>query len=104
MPAFDHDRMPPKTDLGQRLQRYPQLQTKIESLLDIVENASGEVVKADDAEEQLFAELRRLGLQALQDWAARKQARLEADFDQRRDCSRKEKKDSTGTAVSALSR
>lgn len=91
----------PEEDFFQRLQRYPQLQAKFEELLNIVENSSGDVVKADEAEERVFQEIRLLGLQALQAWAQRKHARVKVEYDQREDFSSKEKKSSLGRLGSA---
>lgn len=75
-----------------RLQRHPELQAKVDALLDIVDNASGDALKADEAEQLVFEELRLLGQQAIQAWAERKQQRVEADTDARSDLARKQKK------------
>src|SRR5215510_9045957 len=75
-----------------RLQRHPELQAKFDALLDIVDNAAGDALKADEAEQLVFEELRRMGQQAIQAWAERKQQRVEADCDARSDLGRKEKK------------
>jgi hypothetical protein len=75
-----------------RLQRYPELQAKFDALLDVVENASGDATKADEAEQRVFEELRHMGQQAIQAWAERKQQRIEADCNARSDLARKEKK------------
>jgi hypothetical protein len=74
----DHGQTPPKNsvDFLERLQRYPQLQAKFEALLDVVENASGDVVKAHEAEQRVFEELRQIGQDALQAWAERKHQKL----------------------------
>jgi len=79
-------------DFFERLQRHPQLRAKFESLLDVVENASGDVVKAHEAEERVFEELRQMGRDAIQAWAERKHQKLVADCDARSDLSRKQKK------------
>ncbi len=94
----------PEEDFFQRLQRYPDLQARFEELLKVVENASGDVVKADEAEERVFQEIRLLGRQALQTWAERKHARVQVEFEQSAELSRKEKKSSLGKAVSAKSK
>jgi len=83
--------------LVERLQCYPMLRVRIEALLEVVENASGDVVKADEAEERVVQEIRQMGQEALQAWAERKQRRLEADYDRRPDVCHKEKKSSLGT-------
>jgi hypothetical protein len=75
-----------------RLQRHPELQAKVDALLDIVDNAAGDALKADEAEQLVFEELRRMGQQAIQAWAERKQQRVESDCDARSDLARKEKK------------
>lgn len=52
-------------------------------------------------QQRVVEELRQMGHEALQAWAERKQARVEAASDQRADLSRKEKKGSPGTPASA---
>ena len=84
-----------------RLQRHPELQAKFDALLDIVDNASGDALKADEAEQLLFEQLRRMGQQAIQSWAERKQQRVEADSDARSDLARKEKKASLADSLRA---
>lgn len=75
-----------------RLQRHPELQAKVDALLDVVENSAGDVTKADEAEQRVFEELRLMGQQAIQAWAERKQQRITADCDARSDLARKQKK------------
>ena len=92
------------TDLVEQLEKHPQLKARIKALLDVVENASGDVVKADQAEQRFIEELRQMGLDAMQAWAERKQNIVEAESDSRCDLTRKQKKDSTGTHASAKSK
>jgi len=91
-------------DFLERLQRYPELQAEFESLLQVVENSEGDVVKADQAEELVAQRLQLLGQQAIESWATRKHQKLEAESDARTDLSRKEKKGSTGTPATAKSK
>jgi hypothetical protein len=103
------DKHPPSSsaspqDFLDRLQRYPDLQAEFAAILDIVENADGDALKADEAEERVAQELQRLGQQALQSWATRKHHKVQAESDSRSDLSRKEKKDSTGTPATAKSK
>jgi hypothetical protein len=79
-------------DFLERLQRYPQLQAKFEALLAVVENASGDVVKAHEAEERVFEELRQMRQAAVQAWAERKHQKLVSECEARSDLSRKQKK------------
>ena len=69
--------------------------------MKIVENADGDVVKADDAEERVVQQIREIGRVAMQGWAERKHRRLVSEFDKREGVSRKEKKRCTGTRESA---
>lgn len=79
-----------------KLQEHPELKARFEGLLALVENAEGDTLTADDAEQQVVEELQLLGREALQCWARRKATALEHEYDGRRDYQRKEKKDSTG--------
>lgn len=83
--------------LAQRLLQHPHLHSRIEALLDVVENADGDVLKADEAEQRVIEEIRQIGQEALQAWAERKLSRVTSESDKRKDLSRKEKKTSTGT-------
>jgi len=83
--------------LAQRLLQHPHLHSRLEALLDVVENADGDVLKADEAEQRVIEELRQIGHEALQAWAGRKLSRVISESEKRGDLSRKEKKTSTGT-------
>jgi len=91
-------------DFLDRLQRYPDLQAEFESLLLVVENSEGDVVKADQAEELVAQRLQLLGRQAIQSWASRKHQKLQTESEARSDLTRKGKKDSTGTPATAKSK
>jgi hypothetical protein len=52
-----------------RLNHHPHLRDRMEALLNIVENATGDWTKADAAEQAVIDELRKLGNVALQGWA-----------------------------------
>lgn len=57
--------------LGDRLSRHPLLYARVESLLSVVENAAGDLEKADAAERRVIEELRQMGNEALTAWAER---------------------------------
>lgn len=78
--------------LEERLQAYPELRVRFVEMLAIVENAAGDIVKADEAEERVIAELRQLGQSALQGWAERKQRRLQRESEGQVGVTRKVKK------------
>jgi hypothetical protein len=54
-----------------RLNHHPHLRERMETLLNVVENVAGDCTKADAAEQAVIEELRNLGNEALQCWAAR---------------------------------
>jgi hypothetical protein len=91
-------------ELAERLNRHPKFRDKVEELLDIVDNKSGNANKADDAEDLIWEELRQMGQRAMQEWAERKHDRVVAESENREELSKKQKKGSTGTRRSGESR
>ncbi len=65
--------MADKKSFEQRLKNFPHLKTKLESLLDAVEDRSGDFERADDIEEYLIKQMREIAKEALSDWAIRKE-------------------------------
>ena len=57
--------------LIERLDRYPVLRSRVESLLRVVEDAEGDCERADAAERRVIDELRQMGNDALTAWAER---------------------------------
>lgn len=53
--------------LAEKLEKYPHLKERFESILNIVENSSLEL--ADEAEMQAIEEVRKIGNQIMQCWA-----------------------------------
>ena len=84
-------------DLVERLNRHPEFRDKVEELLDIADNKSGDVNKADDAEDLIWEELSEMGQKIMQDWAVRKHDRLVGENENRKELSKREKRGSTGT-------
>ena len=66
--------------LEERLNRHPELKAKIETLLSVVENAKGNLVKANEAEQRVIEEIRQLGQTALQAWATRQNQAQQDEF------------------------
>jgi hypothetical protein len=79
-----------------KLGSHPEVLDRMERIMEVVENETGEAMTADEAEELLVQELRRMGHDALQGWARRKEVKLEQDYSGRTGVVRREKKDSTG--------
>jgi hypothetical protein len=86
-----------KKSLAERLQEHPELWERVERMLDLVENAGGDVVKAAEAERQVGEQLQQLGQEVLEAWAERQHRRQMEYWDSREGVNRKEKKVSTGT-------
>jgi hypothetical protein len=96
---------PVSKNLEERLNRHPELKTKIESLLAVVENAEGDLVKANEAEQRVIEEIRQLGQATLQGWASRQNQKQTDQFIQANpQAQRSRKKGSTGTVVSDASK
>lgn len=51
------------------LNAHPQIKARIVSLLAAVEDAGGDLKKADAAEQRMIEEMRRMGQEAMQAWA-----------------------------------
>ena len=62
-----------KSNLEERFNKYPYLKSRVESILDIVEDKASSIDKADEAEQLLIDEIRQLGKEALHDWAVSKE-------------------------------
>ncbi len=88
-----------KDSLEERLNAHPHLRDRIEKLLNIVEDAGGDLDKADEAERLVIEELRRLGHEALQDWAVKKESQKveKLKSDKGRDITGHGKKNFIGT-------
>ena len=89
-----------KESLEERLRKHPALRARLESLLDMVEDESGQFERADDAEEFLISQLRSFGQEVLQEWAVNEQQQVEKHWGNRPGLARKQKKESIGTPSS----
>lgn len=79
-----------------KAEKHPEVFEQIERILEIVEDETGEAMTADQAEELLVQELRKMGHDALQEWAIEKQSRIEKEYDGRSKVVKREKKSSGG--------
>jgi transposase len=87
-----------------RLNQHPELRERMESLLNVVENAAGDCTKADDAEQHVIEELRKMGNEALHSWANKAASKsAEALCNQEVKLYRNGKKKSAGTQPSGKS-
>ncbi len=91
------------TELLRQLNAHPQVRNRIESILSVVSDESGELARADDAEIRLIEEIRRLGQETLTAWAQQQVSQTAHAASQAPRTWREGKKNSAGTAPSATS-
>jgi hypothetical protein len=85
-------------------QSHPGFRDRVASIVGAVGNADGDLEQADAAEERLVDELRLLGREALQGWAAERVVAAERDVRGQTGMHRQGKKNSAGIRNSAISR
>jgi hypothetical protein len=67
----------------ERLERHPELKARMERLLDVVENTSGDVRLADEAERRAIGELRQMGQEVMQGWGRKASAKEALEMEAR---------------------
>ena len=77
-----------------KLDKHPWIKEWIASMLEVVENTQGDLKRADEAEERVIEEVRRMGQQVLQAWAASRVEHTEHALRQEGLASRQGKKTS----------
>lgn len=86
-----------KLSLEERLSDNPELLKRFDEIAALVENAAGDVVRADDAELRAIQEVRLLGAEVMRGWASRQNSQVSKNFeDKTEDVHRNGKKNSTG--------
>lgn len=56
-------------DFIAKLNKYPDLKSRFRELLNVVENSSNDLDRADDAEDRVTQELQKMGHELLTNWA-----------------------------------
>ena len=84
-------------EILRRLHRHPQIRSRVAELLAVVEDSNGDLRLADDAEDRLIEEMRRLGQEAMQSWAQGQVQRTEQEVRQSGRAHREGKKNCAGT-------
>jgi hypothetical protein len=90
-------------DMVKRLNQHPELRERVAQLLLTVRDEGGDLKRADDAEQRLTEELRRMGQEAMQAWAQRQVQSTEQELRAGGRAHREGKKNSAGTPRSATS-
>jgi hypothetical protein len=83
-------------ELVRRLGAHPRLRDRMESLLRAVEDEAGDLREADAAELRVMDEMRRMGQEALQAWAAGQVAKTSREVGQEGGVWSEGKKNCTG--------
>lgn len=60
-----------RNELAARLDQHPTMKARVERMLDLIENAGGDLKRADEAERRAIEELRSMGQELLCDWGQR---------------------------------
>ncbi len=66
--------------LIERLRQHPELMERLESIVAISEADGGKLARADEVEERLVEEIRKLGLEVMGRWMQSAEARVAEDF------------------------
>jgi hypothetical protein len=90
-------------ELLKRLNKHPLIRERIASILDVVDDVAGDLKRADDAEDRVVDEVRRMGQEALQVWAQTQVELTEADVRRSGRAYRDGKKNFAGTPPLATS-
>ena len=84
-------------------QSHPVLRERMESIVGAMKNSDGNLEEADAAEERLVEEMRLLGREAMQGWAAERIEVTERDVQRQAGVHRHGKKNFAGIPSSAKS-
>lgn len=79
-----------------RLNAYPEIRERMETILLAVEDESEGLTLADDAEQRMIEEMRHLGQESLQAWARRKTRTLSDQIEEQEGVWKDGKKNSAG--------
>ena len=66
--------------LIEQLRQHREIRERLESILEIARNEDGPLKSADEVEELLIAEMRRLGSVTMHQWAVRAEERVSAEL------------------------
>jgi hypothetical protein len=80
--------------LIERLREHPELMERFKAILEITANTDGQLRRADEVEEHLIEEMRRLGNTTMGSWAAQIEKKLVAQLkEEDKSASVRKKKD-----------
>jgi len=67
-------------DLIEKLRRQPKIMERVQKILEISQSSAGPLKTADEVEELLIQEMRRLGNATMNEWAAQAHERINEEF------------------------
>jgi len=73
---------PQEFHLIEQLRQHPEIKERVQSILEIVRNEEGPLKTADEVEELLIQELRRLGSSTMHQWANQAEERVTIELQQ----------------------
>ena len=85
-----------KADFLEKLKKHPRLQQRFNEILNIAENASGDLITADEAELKTIEEVRKLGREVIEEWANKQHMSQIENFEKSNSGRKHVKKNSTG--------
>ena len=71
---------PSESELIKQLREHPEIRMRVQSILEITRNAEGPLKTADEVEELVVAEMRRLGNLTLSQWAIQAEERVSTEL------------------------
>ena len=69
-----------EAQLLDRLRQHPEMMERVQSILDIAYNTEGPLKNADQVEELLVQEMRRLGNTSMHQWATQAEQRVSREL------------------------
>lgn len=71
---------PSEIQLLEQLRRHPEMMARVQSILDIAYDETGPLKSADQVEELLIQEMRRLGNTSMHQWASQAEERVSREL------------------------
>jgi hypothetical protein len=76
-----HDKLTAQeTKLVEGLRRHPEMMERVQSILELAHSDDGPLKTADQVEELLIEEMRRLGKSTMSQWAAQAEERVSTEL------------------------
>lgn len=69
-----------EAQLLERLRQHPEMMARVQRILDIAYNTEGPLKSADQVEELLIQEMRRLGNTSMHQWATQAEQRVSREL------------------------